>query len=313
MYGREVAAIIVTHNRLELLKDCIYSLENQTKPLSLIIIVDTCSTDGTRTYLKKLEADNKTIVAVLCEKNIGGSGGFCLGIKSALNLGYYDIWLMDDDTVPSLQALESLAEARKKLCGNFGFLVSVAEWEDGSLCNMNIPLCVSKYETTQYYPELIELKQATFVSMLISHEAIIKVGLPITEFFIWGDDQEYSRRISDYFPCYWVMNSKVEHRMKHNLASDISADDKCRIERYFYKYRNEFYIARHRTFISVGYYLFRVLRDILRVLIWAKSNKWQRIKIIMQGLLYGFSFEPSIEMIGGDKDESFDSNSHMDM
>ena len=41
-----VAAVVVTYNRLELLRQCVNALRNQTEPCD-ILIVDNASTDGT--------------------------------------------------------------------------------------------------------------------------------------------------------------------------------------------------------------------------------------------------------------------------
>ena len=43
---------------------------------------------------------------------------------------------------------------------------------------------------------LVQAEQATFVSLLLRAATVQKVGLPIKEFFIWGDDIEYTRRIA---------------------------------------------------------------------------------------------------------------------
>ena len=68
-------------------------------------------------------------------------------------------------------------------------------------------------------------------------------GLPIKEFFIWGDDVEYTRRIALREPSYLVEDSQVLHDTKNNVGSNIVYDDE-RIDRYRYAYRNEMYIAR---------------------------------------------------------------------
>ena len=48
-----VAAAILTHNRLELLKLSVRSLRNQTRKPDEIIIVNNGSTDGTAEWLSK--------------------------------------------------------------------------------------------------------------------------------------------------------------------------------------------------------------------------------------------------------------------
>lgn len=47
--------VIVTYNRLELLKECIEAINNQKKQFDSVVIVDNASTDGTKDYLQGYE------------------------------------------------------------------------------------------------------------------------------------------------------------------------------------------------------------------------------------------------------------------
>ncbi len=70
--ANSVAAVILTHNRLSLLKRCVAAVRAQTRPLDAIIVVDNASTDGTREWLAQ-ESDLKVITA---QANLGGPAGF---------------------------------------------------------------------------------------------------------------------------------------------------------------------------------------------------------------------------------------------
>ena len=73
----KVVAVIVTFNRKRLLLENVQRLLSQTINIHKIIIVDNCSTDGTKEYLNKNGIlDNKNIYYHILEKNIGGAGGF---------------------------------------------------------------------------------------------------------------------------------------------------------------------------------------------------------------------------------------------
>ena len=48
----KVNCVIVTYNRLALLKECLAAIEKQTYPIHKVIVIDNCSTDGTKEYLK---------------------------------------------------------------------------------------------------------------------------------------------------------------------------------------------------------------------------------------------------------------------
>ena len=95
---------------------------------------------------------------------------------------------------------------------------SIALWKDGSLCKMNIQK-LSEKSLEQY--KLMEkgvvfADYASFVSCFINVESIKKVGLPIKDFFIYGDDMEYTMRLNTYKPGFVVSTSVVIHKMKEN-------------------------------------------------------------------------------------------------
>lgn len=46
-----INCVVVTYNRLALLKECLDALDKQTYPIHKIVIVDNCSTDGTGAFL----------------------------------------------------------------------------------------------------------------------------------------------------------------------------------------------------------------------------------------------------------------------
>ena len=187
----KTAAVVVTYNRIELLKECIAHLQAQTS-VADIFIIDNASTDGTG---ELFSAAQEGILYFNTGTNLGGAGGFNYGMRKACELGYEFVWVMDDDTLPEPTALEKLLEADEKLGGNYGWLSSLVLWKDGSPCKMNIQK-ITKWRPLKSFNEISEVQYASFVSLLLKSDTIKKYGLPYKEFFIWGDDWEYTRRIS---------------------------------------------------------------------------------------------------------------------
>lgn len=98
----KITAVVVTFNRLELLKQGIECLRKQQK-LTGIIVVNNGSTDGTREWL-----DAQQGLLVVHQDNVGGSGGFYTGIERAYSEGADWIWCMDDDVFPRPDCLDRL-------------------------------------------------------------------------------------------------------------------------------------------------------------------------------------------------------------
>ena len=296
----KVAALVVTYNRLDLLKECIDALVNQKKDVSHIIVIDNNSNDGTREYLSGIH-DEKFVIKSLNE-NLGGSGGFFEGIsifQKELNDDY--IWIMDDDTIPTPSALNELEIAARNV-DSFGFLASNVRWTDGTPSSVNIPAVNdSKWNLTvnsendNFYPVL---EHASFVSIIVPKNVINEVGMPIKEFFIWGDDVEYTTRISEKYLSYYVPHSLVIHKIKNNNSMSIVNENGDRVDRYFYDVRNKMYRARelsHKKGIKMR---IRILMDFFKVLFKPNVKKrFRKLWIILKGVCCGIFFRPKIVYI----------------
>lgn len=301
-YIKKIAAIVVTYNRCELLKECINALKSlqHSNAAVEILIVDNASTDHTAEVVQEyLPAGG--INYFNTQKNIGGAGGFHFGIKKAYELGYDYFWLMDDDTIVQPDTLCKLLEADAKLEGKYGFLSSLALWKDGTDCLMNYHTIAMDWnlEKRKILDGIVKVETATFVSFLVKREVVENVGLPIKEYFIWGDDTEYSGRISKGYPCYLIVESQVTHKMEQNIPTrritDIS--DNMRIERMFYSVRNDCCTHKRIGWKSFVRYTVNTMLLFLDVLRHSKISKGKKLKIILKGYFTGVFFHPRIEKL----------------
>lgn len=299
----KVIAVIVTYNRLELLKKCLNAVYQQAIPPDEIIVINNGSTDNTKEWLIEQP------LILYSQENIGGAGGFSFGINMAYKHGADWIWVMDDDTIPEKDALKELLFALKKIDINgnkIGFLSSNVLWSDGTAHEIN--------KTYQLYDEKklgkLSIKSSsefpliqfgTFVSMLLSAKAVEKVGLPIKDFFIWSDDVEYSKRIINYgLAGVSVKKSVAIHETPINHISSVFKDTPAQLWKYGYGLRNELYTKRlhdgemqfwvtwvHRMFIMP-----------FRIAINRKDNKWAFTKVVWKTSLNAINFRPVIEKVG---------------
>ncbi|HEX4977483.1 MAG TPA: glycosyltransferase, partial [Nocardioides sp.] len=126
-----VAAVIVTWNRLGLLRRLVRALEDASVRPDVLVVVDNASDDGTAQWLGAGESVLPMRVVSLAE-NTGGAGGFHEGIRAALDEDADLLWLMDDDGLPTPDCLERLLERRDEW-DLWGPLV-VAEDDPARLC-----------------------------------------------------------------------------------------------------------------------------------------------------------------------------------
>lgn len=210
------------------------------------------------------------------------------------------MWIMDDDTIPEKEALMELQRADKKLNGKYGFLSSCALWTDGSYCIMNKQWvdqdnCIKEYD--KFEDGLLRVSKATFVSLFMKRSVLECVGLPLKEYFIWGDDMEYTLRISKKFPCYMASKSRVIHKMKSNVGSDISIDEKARIDRYELAYRNDCHTAWINGIKYIVEYYEFVLYSMKKIVCSKSKYKGKRIWILVKGSFKGLFFWPRVEYL----------------
>lgn len=301
MTNKKVAAAIVTYNRLALLKESLQAVLNQTDYLSHVIVVNNKSNDGTAEYLATIE--DPRVIVYNSPDNLGGAGGFNQAVRLfAEKLDDDYVWLMDDDTIVEPDALKYLVEfiaENEKV----GFVNSVVRWGErtGNPSWMNVP--APRGFTWQSHLNSdnkgIEVVNSTFVSVLFSREMVAMVGLPQKEYFIWGDDMEYTNRIADVNRGYTVLNSVVVHKSKENsMPGDVIREkDESRLWRYGYEFRNRILTGRRISKKDARSLAWGALKyELPRVLL--KRNvkfRFPKAKMIIGGVFRGIKFNPKIE------------------
>lgn len=293
MSEKKIAIVVVTYNRVELLRQCIEALRAQAFEYSKLVVINNGSTDATESWL-----DEQDDIEVIHQVNTGGAGGFYSGIKYAVEKQYDYIWVMDDDVIAGEHALEQLVDAAA-IVPDFSFLCSKVTSPDGTIVNTpNIDYSCSKYNYPLWgeYAEhsLVRVRNSTFVSVLINAKHIQQAGLPIRDFFIWGDDIDFTSRLSKQAPGYMAAKSKVVHlRVNPSFPSIITEVDRSRIALHFYNIRNNLYISRkHKKKMEL--LMDTVHYSKLAVASLFTANGWYKLSVYFKGFWAGLFFDPPI-------------------
>ena len=162
----------------------------------MIYIIDNASTDGTNEYLTKNGIFDHSNISYHClDKNIGGAGGFDFGLRNAYIEDFSFFWLMDDDGCPDLDTLENLMIEIENfdILGPLIYcdepLTSHSSYLVDGIMTEDISKIILKKHSYPVHP---------FNGTLIKRKVVTKIGFPIKEFFIWGDEQEYRLRWIKY-------------------------------------------------------------------------------------------------------------------
>lgn len=302
---QRIATVIVTYNRKELLLECIEALKPQWHLLHHVVLVDNGSIDGTKLALEQLDlfSDSKFQYERLGE-NIGGAGGFAWGMRKAIEFGCDWIWLMDDDTVPSCNALTYLLESLNKITDwPVGFLCSKVLWRDGQSHGMNLPY-LKQFINNRAFNSIQEpsdflIQSCSFVSALVSVKAVEKIGLPLKEMFIWGDDVEFFTRMTrSGFLGVYVGRSVVVHKTVENKNVNILNADVADLLKYKYGVRNELYNLKVVSYFSfIRKFLFNCLVLPFEIAFKRKDGRWRFVKSVWYSSLSSFFFHPSIDFV----------------
>jgi rhamnopyranosyl-N-acetylglucosaminyl-diphospho-decaprenol beta-1,3/1,4-galactofuranosyltransferase len=242
----KTVAVVVTYNRVNLLKNCIGALLSQPK-LASILVVDNDSTDGTFDYINKLQKKHKEIVYRRLNKNVGGAGGFAEGIQYAFESMQADnAWLMDDDGVPLQCALVEML----KYISEYEILNALV-LNEKNRDELAFNVCVDGVLKTKLSElqssniKFIPGEVSPFNSTLISKSAYKKIGLPKKHYFIWGDETEYILRAKRHgVKIATACRALHTHPMKKNeiekvLFGILGTTDKVKDWKYFWYVRNK--------------------------------------------------------------------------
>jgi GT2 family glycosyltransferase len=245
-----IVAVVVTWNRRDLLQESLDAIEAQTLHPVRVVVVDNASTDGTEELLAATYAHHEI---VRLQRNTGGAGGFTAGIERALSHEPDLVWLLDDDTVPTPRAAESLATAWERHGEVTGrrpaLLASRVVWTDGRDHPMNTPRPKPGASASERRAAdavgCVPIRSASFVSVMCDAQVIGERGLPMADYFLWNDDFEYSTRLIRGAVGLYCPDSVVVHKTRTFGSTDADPG-----ERFFYEVRNKLWLFGRSTGLS---------------------------------------------------------------
>lgn len=308
----KIAAIIVTYNRKELLKECLAGVFSQNHPIDKVFVVDNNSTDGTPEFLKENGFFNNELTEYLrLPENIGCSGGFHEGIKKAYEGGYDWFWLMDDDVKMKNDGLKKLLKYKDiSLCihGRKTYLDgSFLNWED----YIDIPSGKSFSSQDSFFykynKDFVVINFGCFEGMLMHRNIVKKIGYPDKRFFIKGDDTIYGFLASLYTNVLYANEVIFDKLLKPGNKKIVFGRESGRPSDMiiYYSLRNNFLIEKYFKIIFADnsnrkinhkpYILKMALRMMVSVLIYDRY-KFRRMKIILKSLCDGYRMSKNFDL-----------------
>lgn len=305
--------IIVTYNRIELLKECLECVRNQTLPFSNICVVDNHSTDGTEAYLRELSAaasraraENGSAAPSLniyrLSANRGGAGGFAYGLRKMVSANCDWLLLIDDDAMLRPDYLEKLAAAVETRGQNHaqypacsGTVMTGGAIDRHHRRRITNPCLMTSAAVAEeeYQKEQFEYDIGTFCGLMLRTRLVREIGFPKSEYFIWFDDTEYCLRFRKKSPILNVNRAILDHKTK------MPADSPALSWKNYYGFRNAIDIGRTystRPAVFMAYirinHLAHIVIDTLGILLGNKRSFRRYRRQIYLDVLRGCGHAP---------------------
>lgn len=323
-----VSCLIVTYaDRRELLSAVIHRLHDMTPKIDNIVIVF----NGVPYDVDLFVADNIGLVpikTVFLPTNTGSAEGYATALSSAYaqtSSSYF--WLLDDDNQPQLDALDMLWTALH-LVGQSpdNLLLSLREdrWEylvaahtgehagfrTNAFYNFHLGELLRR-KLTGWQPfklqagvhpshPLVQVPYAPYGGLMLHRSWLDRVGLPCKDFFLYGDDHEFTDRIykagGRIFLCATSRVKDIDRSwfLTSNAKCHFLLDPNASALRAYFGLRNRIATERHGHVSSVTIYALNAMVFVIRNILtayrfWFVKRFWQRVRLLSVAFCTGWS------------------------
>ncbi|MGV0871732.1 galactofuranosyltransferase GlfT1 [Mycolicibacterium sp. XJ879] len=245
-----VCAVVVTHRRVEELAKSLEAVTAQTRAPDHLIVVDN---DNDPRVAELVAAQPVPTTYLGSRRNLGGAGGFALGMLHALALGADWVWLADDDGRPA----DSEVLGTLVACADKHGLAEVSPM----VCDLDDPgrLAFPLRRGVAWRRRVEELRTGAgqdllpgiaslFNGALFAASTLEATGVPDLRLFVRGDETELHRRlVRSGLPFGTCLNAVYLHpqggdEFKPILGGRMHTQYPDDARKRFFTYRNRGYL-----------------------------------------------------------------------
>jgi rhamnopyranosyl-N-acetylglucosaminyl-diphospho-decaprenol beta-1,3/1,4-galactofuranosyltransferase len=189
-----VVAVVVTHRRSALLRRSLAALAAQTRPVDAVVVVDNAAEQATEDVVR---GSGLPVTYLPSRRNLGGAGGFALGMLHALSLGADWVWCADDDGRPADDTVLAtlLDAAQRHGLAEVSPLVTDESDPERLAFPLRRGLRWRRRRSDFAGLDLLPGYASLFNGALFRAEALDVVGVPDYRLFFRGDETEVHRRM----------------------------------------------------------------------------------------------------------------------
>ena len=251
-----VVAVVVTRHRRESLGKSLAVIGAQTRAPDHLVVVDNGPDDPAADVVADCPIPSTYLPS---RRNLGGAGGFALGILHALALGADWVWLADDDGCPAdVRVLQTLLEEAKRrdLAVISPVVVNIDDPE-----RLAFPLrrgLTWKRRRSELGTDFLPGIASFFNGALFSADALDVVGVPDYRLFVRGDEVDVHRRVvRSGLRFGTTLRASYAHpdgsaEFKPMLRGHFHAQDPSDEIKRYYTYRNRGYLLSQPGMRRIG-------------------------------------------------------------
>jgi rhamnopyranosyl-N-acetylglucosaminyl-diphospho-decaprenol beta-1,3/1,4-galactofuranosyltransferase len=288
-----VYAVLVTHRRPDELAKSLDAVATQTRAPDHLIVVDNGDDDRVRDLVAGQPVPSTYLGS---RRNLGGAGGFALGILHALALGADWVWLADDD-------------GRPQDTGVLGTLLACAEKHELAevspmVCDIDDPArlafplrrglvwrrLASELCTGGPDQDLLPGITSLFNGALFRAHTLEAVGVPDLRLFVRGDEVDLHRRlVRSGLPFGTCLNAIYLHpngsaEFKPILGGRMHTQYPDDATKRFFTYRNRGYLLSQpglrrllpQEWVRFGWFFLVSRRDPAGLMEWIRLRRLGR-------------------------------------
>ena len=259
-----------------MLANLLNDLSVQSRLPDEVIVVDNASLDQTESMVK---VNYPAINYIKLVENLGSAGGYYEGIKRAAESSDF-IYTLDDDVCLRPDTLSEIVKGfqllEKSLPSRIGAVRSVGKG----------------------HPEAVSTKLdiCPWRGTLFKTSVVLEAGLPSPDYFLYGEDLEYSLRLTKKgYSFYWIPTSICQERHRDR-------DGKTHVEifgkrskhyndpfRLYYAFRNEISIYKQYHLVFKLFQAFIYAAKVMLMILLTKELTGRKaISAVTKGMIDGF-------------------------
>lgn len=293
------AILIVNWETYDFTRSCLISLSHCTARDFQIVVIDNGSTDGSGQRLYEEFQDSCTFL--FSETNLGFTGGNNLGINWAMERDFDAVLLLNSDTEVNPDFLDLMLDelAMNPKLGIVQPMIVFMDnpdkiWSAGGKWIPSLGRAVTlggRVMLKDYVVQSSSLDWATGCCLLITREAIERIGVLNDLYFAYFEDVEWSLRCRDAGFEIGLAEKAVIYHEAGGSSKKAHSEGMLSSTVFYLHVRNQLLLVRQR---ARGLWLIpAVMYHLMRFSLWAVyfcvRLRFEKLKAVLRGTFEGLS------------------------